>query len=55
MVNITRNLPVDTEIVCEGVVQHGGRTTGVAAGTLRGADDGRLYATGSTTCLVMTP
>ena len=52
-VNVTRTLPVGTPIVCEGVVSHAGRTTGVATGELRGRDDGRLYATGSTTCLIM--
>ena len=52
-VNVTRNLPVGTEIVCVGQVSHGGRSTGVASGELRGAEDGKLYATGSTTCLVM--
>ena len=52
-VNVTRTLPVGTPIFCEGVVSHAGRTTGVATGELRGRDDGRLYATGSTTCLIM--
>jgi len=27
----------------------------VAEGTIRDADTGRLYATGSTTCLIMKP
>ena len=54
-VNVTRNLPVGTEILCEGAVLHGGRSTGVATGELRGAADGTLYATGSTTCLILTP
>ncbi|KIT16383.1 PaaI family thioesterase [Jannaschia aquimarina] len=53
-VNVTRNLPVGTEILCEGKVSHAGRSTGVATGELRGAADGKLYATGSTTCLIMT-
>ena len=52
-VNLCRNLPLETEIVCEGVVTHSGRSTGVATGEIRGAADGRLYATGSTTCLIM--
>lgn len=54
-INITRAIPVGTEIVAEGVTSHAGRSTGVAEGTIRGADDGKLYATGSTTCLIMTP
>ena len=52
-VNITRALPVDTRIVATGTVVHSGRSTGIAQGEIRGAEDGRLYATGSTTCLIM--
>ncbi|MEL6700858.1 MAG: PaaI family thioesterase, partial [Pseudomonadota bacterium] len=54
-VNITRALPVGTAIRAEGIVQHSGRSTGVAVGEIRGAEDGRLYATGSTTCIIMQP
>ncbi|MFV1875435.1 PaaI family thioesterase [Nioella sp.] len=52
-VNITRPIPLGTEIIAEGVVSHSGRSTGVAEGTIRGARDGKLYATGSTTCIIM--
>jgi uncharacterized protein (TIGR00369 family) len=52
-VNVTRALPVGTRIEAVGTVSHTGRTTGVADGVIRGVDDGRLYATGSTTCLIM--
>lgn len=52
-INITRALPVGIEIEALGVVSHAGRTTGVAEGTIRGVKDGKLYATGSTTCLMM--
>ncbi len=52
-VNITRPIPLGTEIIAEGIVSHAGRSTGVAEGTIRGAEDGRLYATGSTTCIIM--
>jgi len=52
-INITRALPLGTEIEAEGVIQHVGRSTGVARGELRGIEDGKLYATGSTTCLIM--
>jgi acyl-coenzyme A thioesterase PaaI-like protein len=41
------------EIECTGWVDHAGRTTGVAHGELRGLEDGKLYATGSTTCIIM--
>lgn len=52
-VNLIRSIPLGLEILAEGVVQHGGRSTGVAEGWIRGAADGKLYATGSTTCLIM--
>jgi uncharacterized protein (TIGR00369 family) len=52
-VNITRSIPVGAEIIAEGIVSHAGRTTGVAEGTIRDAANGKLYATGSTTCLIM--
>lgn len=52
-INITRPIPLDSEILCEGLVQHAGRRTGVANGTIIGATNGKLYATGSTTCIVM--
>lgn len=52
-VNITRPLPLGAEIDCTGLVDHAGRSTGVAHGEIRGLADGRLYATGSTTCIIM--
>ncbi|MBE0453271.1 PaaI family thioesterase [Roseovarius autotrophicus] len=54
-VNITRALPLDLSVRATGLVQHRGRSTAVAMGELRGVEDGRVYATGSTTCLVMRP
>jgi len=54
-VNITRAIPIGTEIIAEGIVQHAGRSTGVATGEVRGAQDGKLYATGSTTCMIFAP
>lgn len=51
-VNVTRPIPLGMEIEALGEVQHAGRRTGVAAGTIRGVADGRLYATGTTTCLI---
>lgn len=53
-VNILRPIPLGRRILAEGLVQHAGRSTGVARGEIRGADDGVLYATGSTTCLIMS-
>lgn len=52
-INITRAIPPGTEILAEARVDHAGRSTGVAHGEIRGAADGQLYATGSTTCLIM--
>ncbi len=52
-VNIVRAIPVEREILCEGLVEHGGRSTGVANGWIRDAETGKLYATGSTTCMIM--
>lgn len=53
-VNITRTIPVGIEILAEGIVSHAGRSTGVAEGTIRDAATGKLYATGSTTCIIMS-
>lgn len=52
-VNLTRGIPLGMEIACTGRVDHVGRSTGVASGEIRGVDDGKLYATGSTTCIIM--
>lgn len=52
-INITRAIPLGTEIEAIGTLDHVGRSTGVAHGEIRGLEDGKLYATGSTTCLVM--
>jgi uncharacterized protein (TIGR00369 family) len=53
-VNLTRAIPPGTEVEARAQVQHGGRSTAVAIGEIRGISDGRLYATGSTTCIVMS-
>ncbi|WP_425431853.1 PaaI family thioesterase [Jannaschia pohangensis] len=52
-VNVTRALPIGMAIEAIGTVSHAGRSTGVAEGVIRGVEDGKLYATGSTTCLIM--
>ncbi len=54
-VNIIRPIPLEMEIIADGRVRHAGRSTGVAEGEIRGAEDGRLYATGSTTCMILAP
>ncbi len=54
-VNITRPIPLGMEIEAVGLVQHSGRSTGVAMGEIRGLEDGKVYATGTTTCIIMKP
>ena len=54
-INIIRPIPLGREIDCIGLADHVGRSTGVAHGEIRDIGNGRLYATGSTTCLIMTP
>ena len=52
-VNITRTIPPGMTVRAIGTTSHAGRSTGVASGEIRGIEDGKLYATGSTTCLIM--
>ncbi len=52
-VNLTGAIPVGTQIIATGTIDHAGRSTGVAHGEIRDAASGRLYATGSATCLIM--
>ncbi|SFS22062.1 PaaI family thioesterase [Yoonia litorea] len=52
-VNLTGAIPIGREILATGTIDHAGRSTGVASGEIRDAASGRLYATGSATCLIM--
>lgn len=52
-INILRSIPLGMAIDCIGITDHVGRSTGVAHGEIRGVEDGKLYAKGSTTCIVM--
>ncbi|MEX0366978.1 MAG: PaaI family thioesterase [Ruegeria sp.] len=52
-INIIRGIPLGLEVECVGKADHVGRSTGIAHGEIRGVEDGRLYATGSTTCIVL--
>ncbi|WP_108263249.1 PaaI family thioesterase [Mangrovicoccus ximenensis] len=54
-VNITRAIPVGMQVLAIGTVSHVGRRTGVSTAEIRGVEDGKLYATGSTTCINLTP
>ncbi|MEM8729511.1 MAG: PaaI family thioesterase [Pseudomonadota bacterium] len=51
-VNLTRAIRVGTAVECWAEVDHRGRTTAVAHGEIRGIEDGKIYATGSTTCII---
>ncbi|MDP5085189.1 MAG: PaaI family thioesterase [Yoonia sp.] len=52
-VNLTGAIPVGAAILATGIIDHAGRSTGVAHGEIRDANSGKLYATGSATCLIM--
>lgn len=52
-INIIRSIPLGMKVNCTGEVDHTGRSTGIAHGELRGVENGKLYATGSTTCIIM--
>jgi uncharacterized protein (TIGR00369 family) len=54
-VNIIRPIPMGVNVDAIGVVEHSGRSTGVAIGSLVDVETGKLYASSSTTCLIMTP
>ena len=54
-VNILRSIPLGMEVDCIGTIDHAGRSTGISHGEIRGFADGKLYATGSTTCIILTP
>ena len=48
-----RPIPLGMLIDSIGEIDHAGRSTAVAHGEIRGVEDGRLYATGTTTCIIM--
>ena len=52
-INIIRPIPIGTTVHAIGTVHHAGRSTGIADGEIKGVEDGKLYATGSTTCIIM--
>ncbi|WP_240794012.1 PaaI family thioesterase [Pseudorhodobacter turbinis] len=52
-VNITRALPLGMEVIAEGILDHSGRSTATAHATVKGAEDGKLYASGTTTCIIL--
>ena len=54
-VNIIRPIPMGVTVDAIGTVEHSGKSTGVAVGSLVDIKTGKLYASSSTTCMVMTP
>ena len=54
-VNIIRSIPIGVTVDAVGTVEHSGKSTGVAVGSLVDIKTGKLYASSSTTCIVMTP
>ena len=54
-VNIIRPIPMRVTVDAIGTVEHSGKSTGVAVGSLVDANTGKLYASSSTTCIIMTP
>ena len=54
-VNIIRPIPTGVQVDAIGIVEHSGKSTGVAVGSLVDVKTGRLYATSSTTCIIMKP
>ena len=54
-VNIIRPIPTGVQVDAIGVVEHSGKSTGVAVGSLVDVKTGKLYASSSTTCIIMTP
>jgi uncharacterized protein (TIGR00369 family) len=52
-INIIKPISLNTRIEAKGTINHVGKSTGVAHGSIIGIEDGELYATGSTTCILM--
>lgn len=52
-VNIIRPIPQGMQVEAIGTSDHAGRSTGIAHGEIRGVENGKLYATGSTTCIIL--
>ena len=54
-VNIIRPIPTGAQVDAIGIVEHSGKSTGVAVGSLVDVKTRKLYASSSTTCIIMTP
>ena len=54
-VNMIRPIPTGVQVDAIGIVEHSGKSTGVAVGSLVDVKTRKLYASSSTTCIIMTP
>lgn len=52
-VNLARAIPEGMQCRATAIVDHAGRSTVVASAVLEGVSDQKLYATATTTCLIM--
>ncbi len=52
-VNLIAAIPAGADVIATGQIDHAGRSTGIAQGRVVDAVSGKLYATGSATCLIM--
>ncbi len=54
-VNLTRAIQIGQRVQAKGFIDHVGRSTATARGEVRGLEDDKLYATATTTCLILDP
>lgn len=52
-VNLIRGIPLGQEVICKGWTDHAGRSTSVASAEIREPETDRLFATASSTCIIM--
>jgi len=52
-ISLIRPVAFGAEVEVTGILDHCGRSTAVARGEIRGMTDGRLHATGTTTCILL--
>ncbi len=52
-ISLIRPVAFGAEVEVTGILDHCGRSTAVAHGEIRGRQDGRLHATGTTTCILL--
>lgn len=52
-VNLIKAAPIGEEVEAVGVTSHVGRSTGIATAEIRCVSNGKLYAQGNTTCIIL--